>query len=88
MKDIFLMTMFTTGGFSSIIGAACLYLAGPFLLVLSVLKLVGALTINWFGYPAVLSVIGTPFWLVIFGLMILGVSMVVMFLATEAANEK
>ena len=88
MKDVLSMTTFITGMFSSLLGAALLYLAGPFLLVLTILKLVGALTIDWFGYPAILSVVGTPFWMVAFGLLILLLAMVLMAASTEVAEKR
>ncbi len=87
MKEILAMTTFAVGLFTSILGGITLYLAGPFLLVLFILKILGALTINWFGYPAVLSVIGTPFWMVLFGLLILLISMAAMAIASEVSEK-
>ena len=72
-------TLFLTGIFAYLLGAAALYLAMPFLLVLTILKIVGAMsTTTWFGYPAVLSIIGTPFWMVIIGILIMFWSIVLM----------
>ncbi len=84
IKEILRVTIFATGLFTSLLGAASMYLTGPFLLVLSILKLVGAMpSTPWFGYPAVLSIIGTPFWMVLIGLGILLLAMVLMAIATE-----
>ncbi len=86
IKEILTTTMFIVGSFLSVFGGIALYLAGPFLLVLFVLKVTGALIINWFGYPVILSVIGTPFWLVFFGLSTVLISMLIMFIAAEASE--
>ncbi len=83
MKDVFRLTTFITGTIGSLVGAILMYLTFPFLLVLTILKIVGALSINWFGYPAMLSVIGTPFWMVVFGFMILVVSMILMAIVAD-----
>ena len=39
------------------------YLAMLFIIVLPILKLVGAVQMEWFGAVTVLSALGTPFWM-------------------------
>ncbi len=70
--------MMIAGGFGVIVGAVSMLLTMPFILVLSILKIFGACSADWFAWPATLSAIGTPVWLAVGGFILIVVSSVVM----------